>query len=126
MVAGRGVLAQVEEGVGRGVVGVSLENRIITWLNQCKDLGAELTRVPKISATVSDPVQGLQRVSKVVPTPELTSQLLSSGADFTHLRCGEAFGGVRGAISAVCTLSSRRSRSSVGGSFSIIARDLVR
>src|SRR5882724_9512870 len=96
MVAGRCVLAQVEEGEGRGVVGINLENGIIALLNQCKDLGAELTRLPKISANESDIAQVLQRAGKVIPTSELASQLLSSGADFTQLGRGLAFGGKQG------------------------------
>ena len=96
MIVCRYVLAQVKQREGRGVVGISLENGIITFLNPCKDLGAELTRVPKISANVSDTPQAQKRDGKVVPTPELTSQLLSSGAGITHLGRGLAFGGKQG------------------------------
>ena len=64
MVTCRYVLAQVKQREGRGVVGISLENGIITLLNPCKDLGAELTRVPKISANVSDTPQAQKRDGK--------------------------------------------------------------
>ena len=77
-------------------MGISLENGIITLLNLCKDLGAELARVPKISTNVSDTPQAQKRDGKVVPKSELTSQLLSFGADFTHLGRGLAFGGKQG------------------------------
>src|SRR6201989_1205911 len=95
MVARRCVLAEMEEGEGRGDVGISLEKRIIALLNECKDLGAELTRVPKISANESNIAQVLQRDGKVVRSPELTSQLLSPGADFTKLGRSLAFGGAQ-------------------------------
>src|SRR5262245_8350606 len=102
MVAGRCVLAQVEEGEDRAVVGIGLDNGIIALLNQCKDLGAELTHAPKISANKSESAQAAQRDGKMVPMPELTSQLLGSGADFTHLGSGLAFGGKQGR--SQCTL----------------------